>query len=72
MFGAGPGSLLVITDSADPKVTRSFDSFSAMADETRLVRIWGGIHFRYTLEVSDVMGRRVAEYLVANSMRPVR
>jgi hypothetical protein len=72
VFGAGPGSQLVITDSIDSKVNRSFDSFSAMAEETRLVRIWGGIHFRNTLEVSDVMGRRVAEYLDTNSIRPVR
>ena len=44
----------------------------ALVEETRLVRVWGGIHFRNTLEVSDVMGREVAAYLVANSIRPIR
>jgi hypothetical protein len=53
-------------------VTRQFDNFAAIAEETRIVRVWGGIHFRNTLDVSDVMGRQVAAYLVANSIRPVK
>jgi len=61
-----------VTDTVDPKVTRQFDNIKAVVEETRLVRVWGGIHFRNTLEVSDVMGREVAAYLVANSIRPVR
>jgi len=72
VFGPGPGPRLVITDSADPKLTRQFDSFAAIVTETSLVRIWGGIHFRNSLEVSETMGRQMANYVVANSMRPVR
>jgi hypothetical protein len=72
VFGTGAGPALVVTDSADPKLTRQFDSFAAIVEETRAVRIWGGIHFRHSLEVSDAMGRRIASYVVANSLRPVR
>jgi hypothetical protein len=43
-----------------------------MGEEQRLVRIWGGIHFRNTLEVSERMGRRVSEHLINNSLTPVR
>ena len=43
-----------------------------MAEEQRMVRIWGGIHFRNTLEVSEQMGRKVAAHLLSNSMTPVR
>jgi len=72
VFGPGVGTRIVVTDTVDPKVTRQFDNIAAVVEETRIVRVWGGIHFRNTLEVSDVMGREVAAYLVANSIRPVR
>jgi hypothetical protein len=72
VLGPGTGSRLVETDNADPKVTRQFDNFAAIVEETRVVRICGGIHFRSALDVSDVMGRQVAAYLVANSIKPVR
>ena len=72
VFGPGMAARIVVTDSADPKITRQFESIAAVTEETRLVRVWGGIHFRNTLEVSDAMGREVAAYLAANSIRPVR
>lgn len=58
VLGAGTTPRIVVTDTADPKVTRQFDNFAAIVEETRIVRIWGGIHFRNSLEVSDVMGAR--------------
>jgi hypothetical protein len=72
VLGPGPGPELVVSDSADPKLTRQFDSFAALVEETRLLRIWGGIHFRSALEASDTMGRQIASYVVANSLRPAR
>jgi hypothetical protein len=72
VFGPGPGPAIVVTDSADPKVTRRFDNLASIVEETRVVRIWGGIHFRSALEASDAMGRQVASYVVANSIKPVR
>ena len=72
MFGPGVGTRIVVTDTVDPKVIGQFDNIAAVVEETRIVRVWDGIHFRNTQEVSDVMGREVAAYLVANSIRPVR
>jgi hypothetical protein len=72
VLGTDMRTPITIVDSADPKATRQFDKFAAVVEETRVVRIWGGIHFRSSLEASDAMGRRVAEYLVASSMRPIR
>ena len=40
-----PSSPLVIVDSADPKITRQFGSVEALAEEQRMVRIWGGFIF---------------------------
>jgi hypothetical protein len=72
VFGPGTTPRIVVTDSADPKITRQFDNFAAVVEETRVVRIWGGIHFRNSLDVSDAMGRQMATYVVANSMTRVR
>jgi hypothetical protein len=43
-----------------------------MGEEQTLVRIWGGIHFRNTLEVSERMGRQISEHLISNYLTPVR
>jgi hypothetical protein len=72
VLGSNPAARITVTDTADPRIARQFDNFAAVVEETGTVRIWGGIHFRHTLDVSKVMGREVAAYLVANSIRPVR
>jgi hypothetical protein len=43
-----------------------------MDEEHMNVRIWGGIHFRNSLEVGNDMGKKSAAYLVENAMKPVR
>ena len=72
VLGPGVGPRIIVTDNADPKMTRQFDNFAAIVEETSAVRIWGGVHFRSSLEASNVMGRQIATYVVANSIRPVR
>jgi hypothetical protein len=37
-----------------------------------MVRIWGGIHFRSSLEASDRMGRGVVEHVLKTAYQPVR
>ena len=71
VFGTNPLTFTV-NDLADPRLTRQFTSIAHLAQEQREVRIWGGIHFRNSLEIGDEMGRKIATYLVANSMKPVR
>jgi hypothetical protein len=62
----------VATDLVDPKITRPFPGVAAMAEEHKVVRIWGGIHFRNSLEVGDQMGRKLSTYLIDNAIKPVR
>jgi hypothetical protein len=71
VFGTGPLPF-TITDYANPSLTRPFQSVAQMAEEQREVRVWGGIHYRNSLVVSDDMGRKIAAYLVANTMKPAR
>ena len=69
VFGSGPVNFTV-SDIFDPKVQRRYTSFAQMAEEQRLVRVWGGIHFRNSVEVGDEMGRRIATHLTGNYMKP--
>src|SRR5258706_801319 len=71
VFGAGPGPTLTVTDSADSRLQRQFNSIAQMAEEQRMVRIWGGIHFRNSLEVSEQMARKLATHLLSNYMTPL-
>src|SRR5215210_1199242 len=70
-FGGGPESF-VATDIADARLSRQFNSFAQMAEEHKEVRVWGGIHFRNSLNVGEAMGQRIADHLVANYLKPTR
>ena len=72
VFGPNPAIPITATDLMDPKLKREFKSIGQMAEEHINVRIWGGIHFRNSLEVGYDMGRKIAAYLVENSLKPVR
>jgi len=72
VFGSNPAIPFTATDLNDPKVKREYKSIAEMSDEHKNVRIWGGIHFRNTLEVSEDMGRKIATYLIENSLKPAR
>jgi hypothetical protein len=62
---------VTIADAADPKLTRTFQSIGKLAEEQRLVRIWGGIHFRTSLEVSDALGAMLVKHLAEHTYRPI-
>ena len=72
VFGPSPAIPFTATDLMDPKITRPFSGVGAMAEEHKVVRIWGGIHFRNSLEVGDQMGRKMSVYLIDNALKPVR
>jgi len=41
-----------------------------LAEEQCDVRVWGGIHFRNSLDVGMEMGRKIADYLAEHSLKP--
>jgi hypothetical protein len=69
VFGTAPLPITA-TDINDPRLQRRFASVAQMSEEQKAVRIWGGIHFRNSLEVGEGMGRRIAEHLVGNYLKP--
>jgi hypothetical protein len=70
VFGSTPAVPVIATDLMDPKLQRRFANVQQMADESQEVRIWGGIHFRNSLQVGYDMGKKIAAYLVDNSLKP--
>ena len=64
------GVPFTVTDLVDPKLTRKFTSITQLSNEQCDVRVWGGIHFRNSLEVGVDMGRKMSAYLVENSLKP--
>ena len=60
------------TDVRDPKRTRQFASLADMAEEQKNVRVWGGVHYRFAIRTSEDVGRKVAVYMIGNTLKPVR
>ena len=50
--------------------TRSYPSFTAMANEEERSRVYGGIHFTFDQTAGQSVGRNVANYVFQNFMRP--
>jgi hypothetical protein len=72
VFGPQAAIPFIATDLMEPTLKRQFNSITQMAEEHKNVRIWGGIHFRNSLDVGDDMGRKIAVYLIDNSLTPAR
>jgi membrane-associated phospholipid phosphatase len=76
VFGAEYGFTMrtPVVDSAgpfSPKIrmlppTRSFESFSAAAEECARSRLYLGIHFRYDATAGVELGRRIGRYVIEN------
>jgi hypothetical protein len=54
----------------DPKLQRKFKNIREMAEEHQNVRVWGGIHFRNSLDVGYDMGTKIATYLIKHALMP--
>lgn len=72
VFGPVTAIPFTATDIADAKRTRQFKSIADMAEEHKNVRVWGGVHFRTGLDVAADMGRKIAAYMIENSLKPAR
>jgi len=71
VFGPVNAIPFTATDVRDPKQTRQFASLADMAEEQKNVRIWGGVHYRFAIRTSEDVGRKVAAYMIANTLKSV-
>ena len=55
-----------------PGVTRDYTGFSAAADEANDARIYGGMHFRSSVDDGRATGEAVARFVVSTVAQPLR
>lgn len=60
------------TTAVPANPVRSFETFTQAADENADSRVMAGIHFRFSTDQGQALGRKVGAYLVKNHMRPLR
>ncbi|MDX2223914.1 MAG: vanadium-dependent haloperoxidase [Rhodospirillaceae bacterium] len=68
--GAGPLLVLATTSPTAPGITRRWNNVDDFVREVSDARIWGGLHFRFTTEVSNVMGRKIGELAAGKVLAP--
>lgn len=61
---------ITFTWPGTPPYTREWESLSELADVVAKSRVWGGIHYQFDTDASQVACAKVAEYTFATFMRP--
>jgi hypothetical protein len=61
-----------LTSTAAPGVTRSYARLTDYVEEVINARIYEGVHYRTSGRVGAALGRRVAEEVVKNELRPLQ
>jgi vanadium-dependent haloperoxidase-like protein len=56
----------------DPRRTRTYDRLTEVQDDVADARVWGGLHFRSTMEESPKLSDRVVAYVAAHHFRESR
>ena len=64
-----PFTVLWLGNAGNPDVPKSYTGFWQFAEDEANSRIYGGIHFRFDNEASQVVCSEVAEYVHENFMR---
>jgi hypothetical protein len=70
--GPPPAGGIAVTSEALPGAVRYLPTYTALADEITLSRIYAGAHFRSSTEVGAELGRRVAQYAINGFLKPLQ
>jgi len=62
---------VTMTSSSAPGVTHRWTNLRAYTDEVSLARIYAGFHYRFSIEVGQDMGRKIAGFVVQSVMQPI-
>jgi len=69
-LGKGPVPVMSTTSPTAPGVTRRWTQVDDFVREVSDARVWGGLHFRFTTDVSNVMGRQIGEMAASKVLAP--
>jgi hypothetical protein len=68
---APPGGVRVQSRSLPSSVAQILPSFDDWAREVSISRTYGGVHYRFSNEAGEELGRKVAQMALAKVMRPL-
>lgn len=66
-----PGGVRIMSQAIPMSVVQTFPSWSAWAQEVSDSRIYGGVHFRFSNEAGEEIGRRAARIALERALQPV-
>jgi membrane-associated phospholipid phosphatase len=66
----GPEQTFTLTTAGQP--SRTYASISDARSDADNGRVWGGMHYPSTVEISDGVGQAIAHYVNQNSMQRLR
>jgi hypothetical protein len=67
----GDSTPIETTSESLPGVTRHWSNFTAAADDAYMARIWGGVHFRFSMDVARDVAREIANYVLEHAAQPL-
>ena len=66
------GSKEFAFDISQNGFTRHFLSFEDFSMQESNARLFGGVHFRYSMRAGEEEGRKVAQYVLSSAAKPIR
>ena len=66
----GTDEIPISVTSAVTGTTHSFNSFEDVVTEVGNARVYGGIHYRYSVKQGNRLGRMVTDYMVRHHFKP--
>jgi hypothetical protein len=70
-FGRAADKDITLVSSTLPGVSRTYTSFRQIADEIDNARVWGGIHFRFSVKLGRKLGKNVGRFGTIHHLLPV-
>ena len=71
VLGSADVPEVTMTSSSAPGVTHRWTNLRAYTDEVSLARIYAGFHYRFSTQVGQEMGRKIAGHIVQTVMQPL-
>jgi hypothetical protein len=65
-----PQQTFTLTTTGQP--SRTYTSILQARSDGNQARVWGGMHYASTVEISDAVGEAIAKYINRKSMQPLR
>jgi len=67
-FGGGPIAAVRMTSPTAAGVTRTWNRIQDYVTDVSNARVWAGVHYRFSTEVGEAMGRKIGELAIRKHM----